>query len=55
MKDLTDREMLAIIDPSLKQTAKDVRERRVPLDGRFRPILEEPAEPDKKTDIPNKE
>ena len=34
MKHLTDRELLELIDRSLKQTAEDVRHGRVPLDGR---------------------
>lgn len=34
MKDYTNRELLDLIDQSLKQTAKDVREGRIPLDGR---------------------
>ena len=36
MKDYTNRELLDLIDQSLKQTAKDVREGRIPLDGRAR-------------------
>jgi hypothetical protein len=36
VKDYTDRELLDLIDQSLKQTAKDVREGRIPLDGRAR-------------------
>jgi hypothetical protein len=36
MKNLTDRELLDLIDQSLKQTAEDVREGRIPLDGRVR-------------------
>jgi hypothetical protein len=36
MKNLTDRELLDLIDQSLKQTAQDVREGRIPLDGRVR-------------------
>jgi hypothetical protein len=34
VKDYTNRELLDLIDQSLKQTAKDVREGRIPLDGR---------------------
>ena len=41
MKDYTDRELLELIDKSLKQTAKDVREGRIPLDGRARLPLPE--------------
>ena len=40
MKDLTSREIIELIDRSLKETAEDVRLSRVPLDGRFRPIYE---------------
>jgi hypothetical protein len=36
MKDHTNRELLDLIDQSLNQTAKDVREGRIPLDGRAR-------------------
>ena len=36
MKNYTDRQLLDLIDQSLKATAKDVREGRVPLDGRAR-------------------
>jgi hypothetical protein len=36
MKNLTNRELLDLIHQSLKQTAEDVREGRVPLDGRVR-------------------
>jgi hypothetical protein len=36
VKDHTNRELLDLIDQSLKQTAKDVREGRIPLDGRAR-------------------
>lgn len=43
MKDCTNRELLDLIDQSLKQTAKDVREGRIPLDGRARLPLPDPA------------
>ena len=36
MKNLTDDQLAELIDQSLKQTAKDVREGRIPLDGRAR-------------------
>ena len=36
MKNYTDDELVELIDRSVKQTAKDVREGRVPLDGRAR-------------------
>ena len=36
MKNYTDDELVELIDRSIKQTAKDVREGRVPLDGRAR-------------------
>ena len=41
MKDYTNRELLELFDQSLKQTAKDVREGRIPLDGRARLPLPE--------------
>ena len=41
MKDCTNRELLDLIDQSLKQTAKVVRESRIPLDGRARLPLPE--------------
>ncbi len=41
MKDHTNRELLDLIDQSLNQTAKDVREGRIPLDGRARMPLPE--------------
>jgi hypothetical protein len=36
VKDYTDDQLAELIDQSLKQTAKDVREGRIPLDGRVR-------------------
>ena len=36
VKNYTDDELAELIDKSLKQTAKDVREGRIPLDGRAR-------------------
>ena len=36
VKNYTDDELFELIDRSVKQTAKDVREGRVPLDGRAR-------------------
>lgn len=54
MKDYTDRELIELIGESLKATAKDVREGRIPLDGRARlPVSEAPVEPDKKSKIPD--
>lgn len=41
MKNYTDDELAALIDQSLKETAKDVREGRIPLDGRARLPLPE--------------
>jgi len=41
VKDYTNRELLELFDQSLKQTAKDVREGRIPLDGRARLPLPE--------------
>jgi hypothetical protein len=46
VKDYTDRQLLDLIDQSLKATAKDVRLGRVPLDGRARmpPLDDKPGE-----------
>jgi hypothetical protein len=41
MKNYTDDELAVLIDQSLKRTAKDVREGRIPLDGRARLLLPE--------------
>jgi hypothetical protein len=41
VKNYTDDELAELIDQSLKQTAKDVREGRIPLDGRARLPLPE--------------
>ena len=41
MKNYTDDQLVELIDRSVKQTAKDVREGRVPLDGRARLPLPE--------------
>jgi hypothetical protein len=41
VKDFANRELLDLIDQSLKQTAKDVRAGRIPLDGRARLPLPE--------------
>jgi len=41
VKNYTDDELAELIERSLKQTAKDVREGRVPLDGRARLPLPE--------------
>ena len=52
MKNYTDDELAALIDQSLKQTAKDVREGRVPLDGRVRlPSRDVPPDPSSNTKI----
>ncbi len=52
MKNYTDDELAALIDKSLKATAKDVREGRIPLDGRARlPVPEAPS--DGKSKIPD--
>ena len=55
MKDYTNRELLDLIDRSLKQTAKDVREGRIPLDGRARLPLPEikDEKPDAGAKIPD--
>ena len=52
MEDYTDRELLNLVDQSLKQTAKDVREGRIPLDGRARLPL--PEAKDEKPDAGQK-
>jgi hypothetical protein len=36
VKNFTDDQLAALIDQSLKATAEDVREGRIPLDGRAR-------------------
>jgi hypothetical protein len=36
VKTYTDDELLKLIDWSLKETARDIREGRIPLDGRAR-------------------
>jgi len=55
VKDYTNRELLDLIDRSLKQTAKDVREGRIPLDGRARLPLPEikDEKPDAGAKIPD--
>ena len=46
VKNYTNRELLDLIDQSLKETAKDVRDGRIPLDGRARiPLPEAGQEP----------
>jgi hypothetical protein len=52
VKNYTDDQLAELIDQSLKQTAKDVREGRVPLDGRARLPL--PAIKDAKPDAGGK-
>jgi hypothetical protein len=50
VKNYTDDELVELIDRSLKQTAKDVREGRVPLDGRARlPLPSTPIDVEKST------
>ena len=41
MKQYSNKQLIALIDESLKATAKDVREGRIPLDGRARLPLPE--------------
>jgi hypothetical protein len=41
VKTYTADELVELIDRSLKQTARDVREGRIPLDGRARLLLPE--------------
>jgi hypothetical protein len=44
VKNYTDDQLATLIDQSLKATAEDVREGRIPLDGRARlPLPKEPA------------
>lgn len=49
MKSLNDRQLRELIDQSLKATAKDVREGRIPLDGRARLPSPEAPVADKKS------
>jgi hypothetical protein len=54
VKNYTDDQLAALIDQSLKATARDVREGRVPLDGRARlPPPETPIGPEKKSKVPD--
>ena len=54
MKNLTDDQLAALIDQSLKATAEDVREGRIPLDGRARlPLPNALNESAKKSAVPN--
>jgi hypothetical protein len=54
VKNYTDDQLAALIDQSLKATAEDVREDRIPLDGRARlPLPNAPIEPGKKSTIPD--
>lgn len=54
MKKCTVDQLIELIDQSLKETANDVREGRIPLDGRARlPSPEAPIEPAKKSAIPD--
>ena len=54
MTNFTDDQLAELIDQSLKATAKDVREGRIPLDGRARlPLPEAPAEPGKTSVVPD--
>jgi hypothetical protein len=52
MKNYTDDELAVLIDQSLKQTARDVREARIPLDGRARlPSRDVPSDASTNTKI----
>lgn len=54
MKNLTDDQLAALIDQSLKATAEDVREGRIPLDGRARlPLPNAAKEPAKTSAVPD--
>jgi hypothetical protein len=54
VKNYTADELIALIDQSLKATARDVREGRVPLDGRARlPLPAASDAPKNKTGIPD--
>jgi hypothetical protein len=54
MKHYTDEELVVLIDQSLKATAEDVREGRIPLDGWARlPLPNTLNEPDEKSAVPD--
>ena len=54
MKNYTDDQLAALIDQSLKATAEDVREGRIPLDGRARlPLPNIPLDIAKKLAVPD--
>jgi hypothetical protein len=54
VKNYTDDELDELIDRSLKATAQDVRERRVPLDGRARlPLPNTPVDAGNKSTVPD--
>ena len=54
MKCYTDEELAALIDQSLKATAEDVREGRIPLDGRARlPLPNASKAPAKTSAVPD--
>ena len=54
MKNYTAEQLVALIDQSLKATAEDVREGRIPLDGRARlPLPNASKESAKTSTVPN--
>jgi hypothetical protein len=54
MKNYTAEQLVTLIDQSLKATAEDVREGRIPLDGRARlPLPNAAKEPAKTSAVPD--
>jgi hypothetical protein len=54
VKNFTDDQLAALIDQSLRATAEDVREGRIPLDGRARlPLPNNPKEHAKTSAVPD--
>jgi hypothetical protein len=54
VKKLTDDQLAELIDQSLKATANDVREGRIPLDGRARlPLPNVPTESSGDSPVPS--
>jgi hypothetical protein len=54
VKNFTEDQLAALIDQSLKATAEDVREGRIPLDGRARlPLPNTPKKSAKTSAVPD--
>jgi hypothetical protein len=54
VKNYTAEQLVALIDQSLKATAEDVREGRIPLDGRARlPLPNTPKKPAETSAVPD--